>query len=222
MIHHTFGAFRAAISTIVAHPVATSAIVVGAGVIGTAYVVKEIVSAYRTGEARSLRDPVVGLDGPAVEAAPAFWRAVPEVDLVMPGVPAPEDSRCRKAGRAVGAMIRREMGYPNYTTANRVVASQRIEAQRKRDYPSMRVSHAEVFCSHALHWVFTPSQVEERMHNRLHTAAEAEARRVPLGRYDYKASVLLRVLPEWIMDKEWAQYFARRFGLAPFVGPGFQ
>jgi hypothetical protein len=131
----------------------------------------------------------------------------------MAGVSLPEDPACSIAGRAAGAEIRRAMGFPTYTRANRMCASDRIERYRKDNYPTMRYAHQEAFFYHALYWVFTPSGREIRTWETMHTIEEAETRVIPEGAYVSKTPVTI-----------WERVKAA-LGLGEeqvFVGPGFQ
>jgi len=209
--------------------IATSARVIAVGTVGILgySVCKTLLNAYIGAQPRSVVDPVVGIDPmqqpAAVPAPPDVWGGLGEGRYAgVSGAPLPEANECRVAGRAVGAAIRREMGYPQYTVANRTVAAQRIEAHRKKDYPTMRVSHAETFASHAIHWVFTPTVVEEQTFARLHTVAEAAARALPGGQYDYSSSAVLRTLPSYLSSNMFVRALARKFNLVTKVGPGFQ
>jgi hypothetical protein len=132
------------------------------------------------------------------------------------------ESRCRVRGRIVGSMIRREMGLPTYTVANRAVALQRIEAHRKKELPHLRVVDGEAFSMHALIWVFTPTRAEMEMHRTLHTLGAASQRVIPSGGYDFNGSFFLRALPTSLSELPLVQWMAVKMGLVRWVGPGFQ
>jgi len=117
-------------------------------------------------------------------------------------------NHCRKLGRSVGATIRREMGCPKYTVANRTIAVQRIEAYRKEKLLHLRLCYVESFIEHALFYVFQPAPYEVRAFERLNSYAADEARQSIEGRVNWLGGWL----PTWIQEA---------FGLHKWVGPGF-
>jgi hypothetical protein len=123
------------------------------------------------------------------------------------------DPAARRIGRIAGATIRREMGYPVYSIANRTVAIQRLEAYRREYLPALRSRYVEAFTAHGLYWVFQTTALERLTFERLHTVDAAVDRRIPNGDYDYTASWWGWWLPEFAQ---------RALHIAPFVGPGFQ
>lgn len=142
----------------------------------------------------------------------AFTPDVGVADLQDP-ILMPVDSTARRIGRVVGATVRREMGYPEYTVANRTVAIQRIEAYRREHLTTLRSRHAEMFVQHAMYWVFQSTHGERALFDQLHNMAAVEDRRVARGSYDYLASNWFWWLPKPIQ---------RGLKIAPLVGPGFQ
>lgn len=103
--------------------------------------------------------------------------------LIDPATP-PTGPHGRKIGRILGSQIRRELGYPKYTAANRTVAAQRVEAARREHLPHLRQAHAEDFVEHALFYVFHPTIGEQRMWDRIHDGGAQFARGRALGKWE--------------------------------------
>lgn len=115
----------------------------------------------------------------------------------------------RALGRVVGSQIRREMGYPKYTTANKVVAAQRIESYRRDHCTTLRLAHQESFVRFALYYVFTPSLSEVKMNEDLHTIEDQDLRLSVLSRTAYPYPFLPQFLQRWL-------------GLGVRIAPDFQ
>jgi hypothetical protein len=119
-------------------------------------------------------------------------------------------THCRRVGRYVGMRIREEMGRPEYTRANKIVACQRIEAWRKDQLgPNFRAKYIPYFTEWALFYVFMPTKFERQNAHMLHTFEADRLRKKVQGRWDCS----LPLLPVFIQ---------RCLGTAVWVGVGFQ
>lgn len=114
----------------------------------------------------------------------------------------------RVAGRVLGMTIRKEMGLPSYTSPNLTVAMQRISMRVTADCPNLRFKDRENLIAHAVYYVFTPSTVELKMFDKLHTLGAASLRNRVRG----CARPRYRFIPDWIQ---------MGLGLTTTVAPGF-
>lgn len=83
-----------------------------------------------------------------------------DVDIIA------NDPNGRVLGQRIGRELRLALGYPQYTRANEIVASQRIDAQLK-ELKSLRFTQRAAVHQHAMRWTFQPSFGELEMRRDL-------------------------------------------------------
>ncbi len=103
----------------------------------------------------------------------------------------------RKLALICGRSVRRELGCPSASPANRTIATQRCNAWLKEHVPNLRHSHLNPTLFRAVYVALTPSPDEIQLAEALNSPAATMARHLVECRRVVAPNRLASILPDW-------------------------